>query len=97
MFSYFERFIDPFPAEVPDRPPQTLLAFIWHYAKPVWPYLALISLSGAFFAVVEVALFRFPGQSGRLSWRRLTRQHSGPIIGGWLVGVMHWSFWLLCL
>ena len=61
MFSYFERFIDPFPAAVPDRPPQTLLAFIWHYAKPVWPYLALISFSGALFAVIEVALFGFLG------------------------------------
>ena len=61
MLSIFERFIDPFPVEVPDRPPQTLLAFIWHYAKPVWPYLALISLSGALFAAIEVALFGFLG------------------------------------
>ena len=44
MFSWFENRIDPFPAEEPEQPPATLLAFCWHYTKGIWPWLALMAV-----------------------------------------------------
>jgi ATP-binding cassette subfamily B multidrug efflux pump len=44
MLSWFEKRIDPFPAEAPDQPPATLLAFCWHYTKGIWPWLAVTSV-----------------------------------------------------
>lgn len=42
-------------------PPATLAAFIWHYVKPVWKILALITLLSAVIAVVEVSIFSMIG------------------------------------
>ncbi len=62
MFAFFEKLIDPFPTAEPVKPPATLLAFIWHYARPTWPLLVLVALTGALFAVLEVALFGVLGR-----------------------------------
>jgi ATP-binding cassette subfamily B multidrug efflux pump len=62
MFAFFERRVDPFPAAEPTRPPAGLLAFCWHYSKPVWPWVALMSGLTALLAVCEVALFGFLGR-----------------------------------
>ena len=61
MLAFFEKLVDPFPADVPDTPPRELFPFIWHYARPIWPHLLLVSLTAAIFAVLEVALFGFLG------------------------------------
>ncbi len=61
MFSFFERLVEPFPPEVPSRPPATLWAFCWHYTQGIWPWLAMMSLLVACIAVVEVLLFGFLG------------------------------------
>lgn len=42
-------------------PPATLAAFIWHYVKPVWKILALITLLSAVIAIVEVSIFSMIG------------------------------------
>ena len=34
MFGWFEKLVDPFPAETPSEPPKQLLRFLIHYAKP---------------------------------------------------------------
>jgi len=61
MLSWFEKRIDPFPAEAPDQPPATLLAFCWHYTKGIWPWLAVTSVLIALIAGLQVALFGFLG------------------------------------
>lgn len=61
MFSWFEKRIDPFPAETPAQPPSTLVAFCWHYTKDIWPWLALISVLTAAISIFQVLLFSFLG------------------------------------
>ena len=61
MLALFEKLVDPFPAAVPPKPPSELSAFLWHYAKPIWPHLLLASVTAAVFAALEVALFGFLG------------------------------------
>jgi ATP-binding cassette subfamily B multidrug efflux pump len=61
MLSWFEKRIDPFPAEAPDQPPATLLAFCWHYTKGIWPWLAVTSVLIALISGLQVALFGFLG------------------------------------
>lgn len=62
MFGYFERLLDPFPQTRTDRPPATLLAFVWHYVKDAWPLLAIMTVFSAIIAVGEVMLFGFLGR-----------------------------------
>jgi len=61
MLAFFENLIDPFPAAVPDKPPRSLFGFLWHYSRPIAPHLLIVSLTGAAFAILEVALFGFLG------------------------------------
>ncbi len=61
MFSYFESLINPYPPEIPKRPPNTLLAFFWHYTSSCWKILAIMALGVAIFSIVEVYLFAFLG------------------------------------
>ncbi|MGK6312448.1 ABC transporter ATP-binding protein [Neorhizobium sp. DT-125] len=61
MFSWFERRINPYPDETPTLPPSGLLAFLWHYTKPVWPWLVIMSTCTMLIAIGEVALFQFLG------------------------------------
>ena len=61
MLAFFENLVDPFPEATPEKPPRTLLAFLWHYSRPIAPHLLFASFSAALFAVLEVALFGFLG------------------------------------
>lgn len=61
MFRWFERRLDPFPAEEPTQPPNTLLAFCMHYTRGSWPYLIIAALLMACIAITEVWLFSFLG------------------------------------
>jgi len=61
MLSWFEKRIDPFPAEQPEQPPSTLFAFCWHYTKGIWPWLAVTSVLVALVSGLQVALFAFLG------------------------------------
>jgi ATP-binding cassette subfamily B multidrug efflux pump len=61
MFAFFEKLVDPFPAAVPNKPPHSLFGFLWHYSRPIAPYLLFASLTAAAFAILEVALFGFLG------------------------------------
>ena len=61
MFGWFEKLIEPYPAVAPGEPPQGLMPFLWHYTKPIWPYLAMMSTSVAAIAILEVILFGFLG------------------------------------
>ncbi|MFY8114758.1 MAG: ABC transporter ATP-binding protein [Rhabdaerophilum sp.] len=61
MFRWFETLLDPFPAERPGMPPTGLAAFLWHYIRPVWKLLAIITFLSALIAVVEVSIFSMIG------------------------------------
>ena len=61
LFSYFEARIDPYPASDPDQPPARLWAFLWHYARPLAPWLIAMSLISAVFAAVEIVLLGYLG------------------------------------
>ncbi|MEL6921782.1 MAG: ABC transporter ATP-binding protein [Pseudomonadota bacterium] len=61
MLSWFEKRINPFPDERPTQPPATLGAFLWHYTKPVWPFLAFTSVLIAAISGLQVMLFAFLG------------------------------------
>lgn len=61
MFGWFEKRIDPFPAEVPTTPPSSFLAFCLHYSKGVLGWLALMAVLTALISIGEVSLFSFLG------------------------------------
>ena len=46
MFRWFETRIEPFPAESPVRPPETLLAFYIHFIRPIWPAFTMLLVAG---------------------------------------------------
>jgi ATP-binding cassette, subfamily B, multidrug efflux pump len=61
MFSYFEKLIDPY-KEVPLAPPPVgLLAFFWHYIRPVWPIAGGVALLSAVIAILEIVMLDFVG------------------------------------
>jgi len=61
MYSYFESLINPYPDDAPQQSPNTMLAFFWHYTRPVWKILALMTLLIMIISAMEVALFAFLG------------------------------------
>ncbi|MDJ0613109.1 MAG: ABC transporter ATP-binding protein [Rhizobiaceae bacterium] len=61
MFAYFENLVNPYPDDVPKQAPDSLLAFYWHYTKPVWKILVLNTLAVIVLSLVEVSLFAFLG------------------------------------
>ena len=61
MFRWFERRLDPFPAEDPAEPPRTLLAFCHHYTKGAWRPIVVMALLASIIATGEVILLGFLG------------------------------------
>ncbi len=62
MLRFFERLINPFPADNPEQPPATLVAFCRHYTRGIGKPLAAMSLVTICVAILEVVLFGFMGQ-----------------------------------
>jgi ATP-binding cassette subfamily B multidrug efflux pump len=62
MFSFFERLTKPFPSQIPEQPPTSLVAFCRYYSKGMWHVLLSVSILSALIAVIEVSLFGFMGQ-----------------------------------
>ena len=61
MFSWFEKLLDSFPADDPETPPTTLVAFCMHYTKGAWGVISIMAVLTALIAVIEVSLFGFLG------------------------------------
>jgi len=61
IFQRFENWCDPFPPQLPSRPPAGLAGFIWHYAKPFRPLLIASAVLSTLTALLEVSLFAFVG------------------------------------
>lgn len=62
MFAFFENLLNPYPGELPTRPPTTLFAFCKHYTKGVWRWIFLLSVLVTLIAATEVMLYSFLGQ-----------------------------------
>ncbi|SNR23540.1 ABC transporter ATP-binding protein [Paracoccus sediminis] len=62
MFLWFERRIDPYPAETPDMPPRSLVRFVLYYSRGALPWLALLAVTSSLIAMVEVMLFGWLGE-----------------------------------
>ena len=61
MFAWFEKLVDPYPPQEPAMPPSGLVAFTWHYTRPMLPWLLAMSLLTAVISVIEVVFFSFIG------------------------------------
>src|SRR6185312_10188868 len=61
MFRFFERLVDPYPPEPPAMPPRGLVAFAWHYSRPVAPWLLMMAVFTAVISVLELVFFAFLG------------------------------------
>jgi len=61
VFDWFESRLNPYPTEEPGPPPSGLVAFCWHYTKPAWRWLVVMSCATALIAAGEVYLFGFLG------------------------------------
>lgn len=62
MFRFFEQLTNPFPADTPRQPPNTVIAFCRHYLRGFGKYMALMACLTALIAFLEVMLFDFLGQ-----------------------------------
>jgi ATP-binding cassette, subfamily B, multidrug efflux pump len=62
LFQWFEKRLDPFPAEEPVEPPKTLVGFCLHYTRGAWPYITLDAILVAAIALAEVWMFGFLGR-----------------------------------
>jgi ATP-binding cassette subfamily B multidrug efflux pump len=61
MLRFFERLVDPYPPEPPAMPPRGLVAFAWHYSRPVAPWLLMMAVFTAIISVLELVFFAFLG------------------------------------
>jgi len=61
LFSYFESRVPAYPANPPGQPPGAFWAFLWHYARPLAPWLLAMSLVAVAFAVLEIVLLGYLG------------------------------------
>jgi ATP-binding cassette subfamily B multidrug efflux pump len=60
VFDWFENRIAPF-GRGPERPPETLLAFFWHFVRQSWGGFAALLVMGFVAGVIEASLFAFVG------------------------------------
>jgi len=61
LFSFFQRLIDPFPADDVVRPPQGLFAFLYFYSRKALPWLLVMAVVTAAMSVLEIYFISFLG------------------------------------
>jgi ATP-binding cassette subfamily B multidrug efflux pump len=61
MYRSFEKLVDPFPPVEPTRPPQGLWPFVWHYTRPMAPWIAVMAALTAAVSVLEIVFLSFLG------------------------------------
>ena len=62
MFGFFERLVDPFPAQKPQRPPRRIYEFCRYYTRGMELWLLLMAGLTAITAIAEAMLFAILGQ-----------------------------------
>ena len=86
MYSYFESLINPYPDGVPKQPPNTMLAFFWHYTKPCWKILAMMTALIMLISAMEVALFGFMGSI--VDWLNESNRETFLVDEGYKLAIM---------
>lgn len=91
MLHWFENRIDPFARKAIVEPPAALLAFYWHFVRPIWPAFALILFFDLLAAVSEVLLATFVAQlidftKGATSAAGFFHDHAGVLL--WMLFVV---------
>jgi ATP-binding cassette subfamily B multidrug efflux pump len=86
MFAWFEKRLDPFPAEEPVEPPKTLVGFCLHYTRGAWPYVALDAVLIAAIAIAEVWMFGFLGSI--VDWLSAQNRETFLATEGWKLAGM---------
>ena len=100
LFRGLENRCDPFPPQLPSRPPESLGGFIWHYARPFTPLLIAVALLSMLGAAVEVWLFAFVGNL--VDWlassarETFWRDHRLQLIGMAAVALLLLPFLTFC-
>ena len=90
MFRWFERAIDPFRSAPDGRPPDRLLAFVWHFVRQCgWPVAAIL-VAGFAVAIIEVSILDYLGRIVDLLKNTtpadLLRDHGGELL--WMAAVV---------
>ncbi|MBL8564778.1 MAG: ABC transporter ATP-binding protein [Hyphomicrobiaceae bacterium] len=62
MFSWLEKYRQPFPPEPPSKPPARFWPFVLHYTRPFQSLIVTAALLAALIAILEVSLFSFMGR-----------------------------------
>lgn len=90
FLGFFEGRIPPFPEEAPERPPNRLIPFLWHYIGDSWVWLLLMALSSGLVSVLEISLFSFLGNVvdwlGNRDPATLLSEESGKLV--WMAVVI---------
>ncbi|MDR5876058.1 ABC transporter ATP-binding protein [Halomonas sp. CUBES01] len=86
LFRYFETRVNPYPEGEVATPPKGLAPFIWHFSRPVWPLLLLMSLFTGLVSAAEVVFFSYMGEL--VDWLgNVERANFWAENGPWLAGV----------
>ncbi len=99
MFKLLEDAVEPFPNQVVEQPPASLLAFIWHFTKPFKFLLSVLFITSAIIAAIEVYMLSAIGQL--IDWMQAGDQNTffqvhGTSLTGMLVLILliwpllHW-------
>lgn len=62
LFTWLENASEPFPEHLPRKPPDTLVRFLVHYARPFRGLIALSAVLAVTVSILEVYLFAFVGE-----------------------------------
>ena len=62
VLRWFENSIELFSAGAPERPPTRLVAFYWHFIRPIRLYWFALLVTGFLAALIEVSFFAYLGQ-----------------------------------
>ncbi len=61
MFKRFETLVDPYPTDDAGTPPSGFWRFIWHYSRPMMPWLTIMAVLTAVISIIELTFFSFTG------------------------------------
>ncbi|MEQ9688381.1 MAG: ABC transporter ATP-binding protein [Bauldia litoralis] len=86
MFAFFERLVDPYPAEEPAMPPKGVLAFCLHYSRTLLPALIAMSLLTALISIIEITFFAFIGDL--VDWLGSADRATFFAVHGWTLAAM---------
>ncbi|MDB5537394.1 MAG: transporter ATP-binding protein, partial [Devosia sp.] len=86
MLRWFERRLDPYPADEPSEPPKGLLAFCLYYSHGAKKWLALMAVAAGLIAAGEITLFGFIGDV--VNWLADADKATFLATDGWKLAAM---------